>query len=362
MSRMSEKRIFPAGIPNFTKGWIWKQMSALVLVVGLLVMAGNVQANTETPAAHEMAAHETTVHETAAPALVSADGLLPLPVEVAKPRTNEECIKCHKEQHLTSGRLDGSQAVLHIEFKEFKKTLHGKKLECIDCHEDAAAARHCRSGFQKVNCLACHSNIKGLFPYGAHERLQKKKIRIPKRKMVGDSFYQSKHGQALLAGKKNAPKCYNCHTRHYVYGAKSELSTVNRANLTETCGACHKERQITTIMEHLATFRLEAHRKGDLSYDYDRGNCIDCHQGEAVHGKKINDAPCARCHDIKVREAGLAFGLFHLYPNYEHQYSVWMMRNFYGIVVSVIILLLLLWGLYVGLRKTGRFYQDQEDK
>ncbi|MCK5681935.1 hypothetical protein KAI46_14105, partial [bacterium] len=240
------------------------------------------------------------------PVVVQATGsvdseLLPIPVEVSKPRTNEECIKCHKEPNLTSGRLDGSVANLHIVYDLFKETLHGQKLECIDCHEDAAAARHCRSGFQKVNCLACHSKIDGLFPFSARERLKEKKIRIPKRKMVGDSYYQSKHGKALLAGKENAPNCYHCHTRHYVFGAKYGQATINRANLTETCGSCHKERKITTLLEHLTTFRLEAHRKGDMSFDYDRGNCIDCHQGEAVHGLKVNEALCVRCHDTKAK-------------------------------------------------------------
>ena len=180
--------------------------------------------------------------------------------------------------------------------------------------------------------------------------------------MVGDSYYQSKHGKALLAGKDNAPKCFNCHTRHYVYGAKNNISTVNRANLTETCANCHKEREITTLLEHLTTFRLEAHRKGDTSFDYDRGNCIDCHQGEAVHGLKVNEAPCARCHDTKVKVKSVAlagFGPFHLYPDYENQYSVWCLRNFYGVLV-----LLLLVGAGCGLflyilRRSADYYRNE---
>lgn len=347
MSRMREKQIFSAMAQCLIKG-----LGCLLLVVGLLIFSTQAQATT----------HDAVAHETTPPILVSEDGLLPIPLEVAKPRTNEECMKCHKEPHLTSGRLDGSRAELHIEIEEFKQTLHGKKLECIDCHEDAASARHCRSGFKKINCLACHSKIEGLFPLGARERLKKKKIRIPKRKMVGDSYYQSQHGKDLLAGKENAPNCYHCHTSHYIYGAKSKLSTVNRANLTETCGSCHKERKISTLLEHLTTFRFEAHRKGDLSLDYDRGNCIDCHQGEAVHGLKVNEAPCARCHKtkVKVKKVALAgLGPFHLYPDYENQYSVWCLRNFYGVLV---ILLLVGAGcvlfLYI-LRRSADYYRKE---
>ena len=333
MSRMSEKQVFSALVRRFCGRW----MFCLLLGVGFLIFVGDVQATIPenvTPGA------VTTTVVPVIPAVTTTDGLLPIPVEVPKPRTNEECMKCHKEPHLTSGRLDGSLAVLQVELEPYKKTLHGMKLECIDCHEDAASARHCRSGFQKVNCLACHSKIENLFPFGAHERLKKKNIRIPKRKMVGDSYYKSKHGKALLEGKDNAPNCYHCHTRHYVFGAKYKQATVNRANLTETCGSCHKERQISTLLEHVTTFRLEAHRKGDMSFDYDRGNCIDCHQGEAVHGLKVNEAPCARCHDTKIKVKGVALaglGPFHLYPNYENQYSVWCLRNFYGVLVLLLL-------------------------
>ena len=359
MFRMTEKQKFPVVIRQVPNRWAWKQLGSLLLVVGLLLFAGPAQASTTPASAPDSG---SVSHEAPMQKMISIDGLLPIPVEVAKPRTNEECMKCHKEPHLTSGRLDGSPAVLHIAVEEFKKTMHGKKLECIDCHEDAASARHCRSGFQKVNCLACHSKIEGLFPLGARERLKKKKVRIPKRKMVGDSYYQSIHGKNLLAGKENAPKCFNCHTRHYIYGAKNKLSTVNRANLTATCGSCHKERQITTLLERLTTFRLEAHRKGDMSFDYDRGNCIDCHQGEAVHGLKVNEAPCARCHKTQTKVKGVALaglGPFHLYPDYEKQYSVWCLRNFYGVLV---ILLLVGAGcvlfLYI-LRRSADYYRKE---
>ncbi|MBN2705795.1 MAG: hypothetical protein JXR89_05065, partial [Deltaproteobacteria bacterium] len=295
--------------------------------------------------------------------MVAEDGLLPIPLEVPKPRTTEECMKCHKEANLASGRLDGSRALLQVDPKIYQQTLHAQKLECVDCHEDTAAARHCRSGFAKVNCLACHSDSEGLFPFGARKRLAEKGIKIPKRKLMTDSYYlQTKHGKALLAGKKDAPNCYDCHTRHYIFGARIEQSTVNRANLTETCGSCHKERKLSTMLERLSTFRLEAHRKGDLSFDYDRCNCLDCHQGEAAHGEKVSDAPCGRCHDTKRTEKEISLaglGPFHLYPDYEKQYPVWCLRNFYGLSV-----LLLLFGaagallLFVLYRSAGYYRKE----
>ena len=292
-----------------------------------------------------------------------ADDLLPIPAEVAKPRTNEECMKCHKEPHLSSGRLDGSRADLHIELEDYKATLHGQKLECIDCHEDAASSRHCRSGFAQVNCLACHSEIEGLFPFQARQRLAEKRIRIPKRKMVGDSFFKTRHGKALLEGKKDAPNCYDCHTRHYVFGARLERSSVNRANLEQTCSACHKERAKDTLLAKISTFRLQAHRKGNFAFAFDQDNCIDCHQGEAVHGEKVSEAPCYRCHDVekgkKTRFSLAGLGPFHLFPDYENQYPVWCLRNFYGALLIFLLAGAGIFLLYYILRRSADYYREE---
>ncbi|NPA24484.1 MAG: hypothetical protein GXO34_01490 [Deltaproteobacteria bacterium] len=344
MHRMRLKQVLGGG----------SRLLALLLLPGLLLCTPVLHA-----AVHGGGHGEAAVDK---PSL-AADGLLPIPPEKIKPRTNEECIKCHKEKHLAAGRLDGSAARLYVDYELFKQTKHGKKLECIDCHEDAAASRHCRSGFKKVNCLACHSKIEGLYPYGARERLKKKGVRMPKRKLVGDSYYKkSKHGKAFLAGKKDAPNCYNCHTRHYIFGKRDLRSSVNRKNLVETCSACHKERKLDTLLEKMAAFRLEAHRKGDMSYDYDRGNCIDCHQGTAVHGLKINDAPCSRCHDSskKVKGVSLAgLGPFHLYPDYENQYPVWCMRNFYGLMLLLLVAGAGLWLFYYVLKSAAAYYRKE---
>lgn len=360
MLKMTAKQIFPGG-QCFQAGSL--RMLAVLLLAGGLLGFGMVRPGTALATGHQA---ETVFAPTPASSSLAAAGsekLLPIPPEVEKPRTNKECLKCHGKKHLAAGRLDGSAARLYIDLERFKQTKHGQKLECIDCHEDAASSRHCRPGFQKVNCLACHSKIKGVFPYGARERLKKKGVRMPRRKLVGDAYYRkSKHGKAFLAGKKNAPNCYNCHTRHYVFGKRDQRSTVNRENLVNTCGACHKERKIDSLLEHLSTFRLEAHRKGDLRYDYDRNNCIDCHQGDAVHGDQVSEAPCRRCHDTtrKVRRVALAgLGPFHLYPNPDTQYPVWWVRNLYGILLLSFGALLLLGIFYYVLRAAADHYRKE---
>ncbi len=292
-------------------------------------------------------------------------GILAVPGQAAEKKrlTNDDCFKCHKENNLRSGGLQGELQTLFIDKDRFMQTLHGKKLSCLDCHYKADNKTHLRTGYRQVTCLTCHSKIEGLDPNHIREQLEERKIKIPAKKMVGESFLQSVHGKALLAGKKDAPNCYDCHTIHYPMGHEKPASTVNSHNLQQTCSRCHQERQVDGLFSRMATFRVQAHRKGDLRFTFTRDACVDCHQGDAAHGEKgLTKAPCQKCHQKKIQPAGLVFGRFHLFPNYEQQYSVWIMRNVYGILFSIAVLLLVLWGLYVGLRRVSRFYQDQENK
>jgi hypothetical protein len=277
--------------------------------------------------------------------------------------TNDDCFKCHKETNLAAGGLGGEMRSLFIDKARFMKTLHGQKLACLDCHIKADNKTHLRTGYRQVTCLTCHSQVEAYDPYKVREKLRRKGIKIPEKKMVGEHFLASVHGKALLAGKENAPNCYDCHTIHYPMAAKKAASTVNAAHLQQTCSRCHPERQPRGLFTRLATFRVQAHRKADLTYSYSRTACIDCHQGDAAHGEKeLTKAPCRKCHQQKVQPAGLMFGRFHLFPNYDQQHSIWLLRNFYGILFSVLVLLLATWGLYAGLRRIGRYYQQQEEE
>ena len=277
--------------------------------------------------------------------------------------TNDDCFKCHQEVNLTSGGLGGEMRSMFIDKKSFMNTLHGQKLACLDCHLKVDNKTHLRTGYRWLTCLTCHSRIKAYDPYQIREKLRRKGIKIPEKKMVGERYLQSVHGKALLAGKENAPNCYDCHTTHYPLAAKKPASTVNVAHLRQTCSRCHRERQRRGFFTSLAAFRVQAHRKGDLTYTFTRDACVDCHQGDAAHGEKhLNRAPCRRCHDRKLQPAGIMFGRFHLFPDYEQQYSIWLLRNIYGILFTILVLLLLSWGLYFGLRQLGRYYQNQKDK
>ncbi|MBN2233153.1 MAG: hypothetical protein JW781_10100 [Deltaproteobacteria bacterium] len=276
--------------------------------------------------------------------------------------TNEDCFKCHKEVALAGGALDGSAKSLFIDRDRFMDTLHGKKLVCLDCHEGADNKSHLRAGYPRPNCMACHSDIDGLYPYNARKRLTARGIKIPKEKLVGNTFLNGEHGKALLAGKPDAADCQDCHTNHYPLGKRDAASTVHPDNLQATCGRCHQERLPAGMIGKLASFRVQAHRKADLRYSFTRDACVDCHQGAAAHGEeKLSNAPCQRCHDKKIQPAGIAFGHFHLFPDHDNQFGTWMIRNFYGFLVAGLLTLVLLWGGYAGLRRIAAYYRQENE-
>jgi cytochrome b subunit of formate dehydrogenase len=116
-------------------------------------------------------------------------------------------------------------------------------------------------------------------------------------------FYESVHGQALKEGLAVAATCADCHGDHKVLPQKDGDSTVNRANVTTTCGKCH-----TGVAEkYLPSVHGQALAKelGDTSVPVETKApvCNDCH-GE--HTMTRTDAPafkldvvkeCGTCHD-----------------------------------------------------------------
>ncbi len=91
---------------------------------------------------------------------------------------------------------------------------------CIDCHEavshKVAPASIRDFSLQMVNrCTQCHEKQKPTYR---------------------DTF----HGQATALDYKLAATCADCHTPHHNLPASDPKSSVNRANLVQTCATCHQ--------------------------------------------------------------------------------------------------------------------------
>lgn len=225
--------------------------------------------------------------------------------------TIQECMKCHWERGKSSGPS--------ISLEEYRSSVHGKILVCTDCHTQIELEMHGRvKGDATVNCRHCHGQ-------------------------------ENMHG--LQSGGRNRPKCYSCHTRHRIYNKENEASSIHRSQFGKTCGQCHPvECGKRNYLSWLPSIRIVSHSKQDYFRNYDKRNCIGCHQGKAVHGEKglINQEECYKCHSAMVNRE--VMGYIHANANLKRQPVVFAA----GLIYLIFFLLLFWWGARWHLRRVAK--------
>ncbi|MFO0831704.1 MAG: hypothetical protein U0637_07650 [Phycisphaerales bacterium] len=212
---------------------------------------------------------------------------------------------------------------------------------CTDCHQDAAQLPHA-ARLQKATCATqCHARAAESYAssshraaldrgdplaptcascHGGHQILKVSDRRSAqyglnslylcgdchKKHSATDSdkdpsgrisnYMDSAHARAVTkAGLPMAATCADCHTAHGVRPSKDPASSVNRANIPETCGRCH-----VGVAETYATSVHGAKReesKGKTAV------CTDCHTAHQItlastpHFMQDVISECGRCHD-----------------------------------------------------------------
>lgn len=103
---------------------------------------------------------------------------------------------------------------------------------CPDCHGDhgvvsvATYEAGGRGTRVVATCSSCHYSL-----------ALNAKFHLPNDRV--ETFEHSYHGVVSEGGKTTAADCGSCHRFHDVLPASNPRSSVNPANLEETCGACH---------------------------------------------------------------------------------------------------------------------------
>lgn len=122
----------------------------------------------------------------------------------------------------------------------FARSTHGKAVAagvrdapvCTDCHGEHTlhAVKQTTSkvaaGHVAETCGQCHGTERIATRY----RLQSN---------VVSTYMQSFHGLAMQFGGVAAANCASCHGFHDILPSEDPLSSVNPANLPQTCGKCH---------------------------------------------------------------------------------------------------------------------------
>ena len=218
------------------------------------------------------------------------------------------CTSCHGDAHSIFPKSDPRSAVYPL---NIPKT-------CGTCHASETLAK--KYGLQNVyatymdsihgyavskegllvaaNCMSCHGSHNILShndPKSATARANIPNTCGACHGGVKDDYLNGVHGKLVAAGNQKAPVCTDCHTAHAIL-QPTEASF--RMQSTPICGSCHKDQ--------LATYRDTFHSQLGLLGGYvETARCWDCHGAHGIlpasdPASPVNKAnlvkTCGRCH------------------------------------------------------------------
>jgi len=214
--------------------------------------------------------------------------------KVAKKNLADTCGACHSNpDFLAKHKIPFAKPV-----EAYRLSVHGRAVakgntmapSCSDCHgsHDILASRDEKAKVNRANvadtCGVCHNDVQTVYAdsvhglavkrgskdsptctgcHGEHSILAPSEPgslvnaarvstvtcgrchgdeRLDSRYSFGDkvpAFQDSFHGLAIRGGQKRAANCASCHGVHNILPSADIRSTVNPANLKQTCGQCH---------------------------------------------------------------------------------------------------------------------------
>jgi predicted CXXCH cytochrome family protein len=268
--------------------------------------------------------------------------------------SNGDCLSCHSNPTLkgTGAPQTGS---LYVSAAELAGSRHSR-IACVQCHTGGTPSnvRACSTIQSKVDCSICHEKEVGQYresthgtlaaqgspdaplcsdchsPHGTqspldsasptfsrnvpalcakcHQVGQKAAVRYTgKQDHIVDHYRESIHGKGLLqSGLTVTANCADCHTPHHELPSKDPRSSVNRANIAETCAKCHRG-----IYE---LFTASVHSPKVTHSGKPLPVCADCHSAHSIGRTDLTSFrlnimdQCGRCHQ-QITEA--YFETFH---------------------------------------------------
>jgi predicted CXXCH cytochrome family protein len=186
----------------------------------------------------------------------------------------ETCLGCHGDPNLSMTLPSGERVSLHVDAQTFRRSVHGTRLGCVECHTGMSQVPHPAKPFRKARdlTLAYYEQCKGCHFDNYTKTLD------------------SVHYQRLSRGDPRAPVCSDCHSAHAV-----ERKNGSRPRLSKTCARCHQE--------VFAAYAKSVHGRALL----EEGNrdvpvCIDCHRSHDIGDPRTSGfhlatpALCGSCH------------------------------------------------------------------
>jgi cytochrome b subunit of formate dehydrogenase len=160
---------------------------------------------------------------------------------------DEACLGCHVNK-------DMAAEAPQVKADRFKRSAH-KDLGCASCHAGKDEFPHAKKA-PPASCEGCHPADSA-------------------------AIRASDHGRLLLKTHRGADLCVSCHgAPHELRKSLDPASPMNRANIPETCNACHQKMNfkgkfgLDPFSSYADTVHGKAHNGGK---DPKAAVCTDCH-------------------------------------------------------------------------------------
>jgi nitrate/TMAO reductase-like tetraheme cytochrome c subunit len=128
-------------------------------------------------------------------------------------------------------------------FDVYRESIHGQAVAagvmdaatCTDCHGEHRIlapgnpeSTVSLANVSQVTCSRCHADIQLMGRFN-----------VPDSRVA--TYQDSYHGLASSSGRQTVANCASCHGVHNIFPSSDPRSTVNKANLSKTCGKCHPD-------------------------------------------------------------------------------------------------------------------------
>jgi len=170
----------------------------------------------------------------------------------ASAHTDVTCQECHSDyryddQKMSSQlwQINAGQACADCHEKQSDENLSS----VVPAYNKSTHAQAIKDGnYESATCGSCHG---GHFIYRLDTDLAKQRMHMSSYRVCArckqhgdeyDTYDDYYHGKAYKSGAPDAPACWDCHNSHKILPAADKESSVNEANVGETCGkeGCHQ--------------------------------------------------------------------------------------------------------------------------
>jgi cytochrome b subunit of formate dehydrogenase len=198
--------------------------------------------------------------------------------DAAAQASNEMCLGCHGNESFATPRADGQLRSLYVAKEKFDHSIHGKVLQCVQCHRNASEIPHQSVAKSRLEwrqsvprmCGTCHADQLEQYLGSVHgrevvqnnnanaavcsdchtahdvERPETASIRLAIMKNCGNchennfrSYRDTYHGQVATLGYAHTAKCFDCHGAHDIQRVSDPASTMHLDNRLQACQQCH---------------------------------------------------------------------------------------------------------------------------